>query len=275
MFTPMLLLATVQAGVVSELSPEELHLAQCAPTIDEALQKFGLQGEIDAWKECLNGARAQSLAPLVPKIQGHIVERELHRDYATLRETDPIQYAKIVLATSAQSSNATLPIDVLRQQWQLLLEDTQTRANMGDFRAIAVRFIPHSTVNQETQDLLEDHLRRRIADLGLRAPTADSQDAAEAPIVIQVSPFFEELEPTVQDERGRLHKVGFQLKTNSIRFKAKDTRRGGFRVGHAHEDAHLSVAIDESIDGVTIKFADAFLAILIRESFSRYPIPAP
>ena len=51
MFTPMLLLATVQAGVVSELSPEELHLAQCAPTIDEALQKFGLQGEIDAWKE--------------------------------------------------------------------------------------------------------------------------------------------------------------------------------------------------------------------------------
>lgn len=275
MITPFLLLATVQAGVVSELSPEELHLAQCAPAIDEALQKFGAQGEIDAWKQCLSGAKSQSLAPIVPKIQGHIIERELHRDYATLREEDPIQYAKIVLATSAQSPNAILPIDVLREKWQLLLDDTQTRANMGDFRAIAVRFIPHSSVDEDTQALLDDHLRRRIADLGVRAPTPDSQDAAEAPIVIQVSPFYEELEPSVQDERGRLYKVGFQLKTNGIRFKARDTRRGGFRVGHAHEDAHESVAIDEGIDGVTIKFADAFLTILIRESFSRYPIPAP
>lgn len=275
MFTPFLLLTAAQAGVVSELSPEELHLAHCAPAIEEGLQKFGPQGEIDAWKECLEGAKAQSLAPIVPKIQGHIIERELHRDYETLREEDPIQYAKIVLATSAQSPNALLPIDVLRQQWQLLLDDSQTRANMSDFHAIAVRFIPHSSVDEDTQALLDDHLRRRIADLGVRAPTADSQDAAEAPIVVQVSPFFEELPPTVQDERGRLHKVGFQLKTNGIRFKTRDTRRGGFRVGHAHEDAHQSVAIDESIDGVTIKFADAFLAILIRESFSRYPIPAP
>ena len=275
MFTPFLLLATAQAGVVSELSPEELHLAQCVPSIEEALQKFGPQGEIDAWKECLAGAKTQSLAPIVPKIQGHIVERELNRDYATMREEDPIQYAKVVLATAAQNPNASLPMETLRSQWQLLLDDTQTRANMSDFHSIAVRFIPHSTVDEETLVLLDDHLRRRIADLGIRTPTADSQDAAEAPIVVQVSPFFEELEPTVQDERGRLHKVGFQLKTNGIRFKARDTRRGGFRVGHSHEDAHQSVAIDESIDGVTIKFADAFLTILIRESFSRYPIPAP
>lgn len=275
MFTTLLLMATSHAGVVSSLSPEELHLAQCAPSVEEAVQKYGLQGEIDAWKECLATAKTQSLTQIVPKIQGRIVERELNRDYAQLKEDDPLGFAKLTLATSAQTPNAILPIDVLRTQWQMLLDNTETRANMSDFHSIAVRFLPHNSVDEDTLTLLDDHLRRRLADLGLRAPAADSQDASDAQIVIQVNPLYEELQPSVQDERGRLHKIGIQLKTNSIRFKARDTRRGGFRVGHAHEDAHQSEAVDASIDGVTLKFADAFLNILIRESFSRYPIPEP
>ena len=163
----------------------------------------------------------------------------------------------------------------LRNARVVLQPNTETRANMSDFHSIAVRFLPHNSVDEDTLTLLDDHLRRRLADLGLRAPAADSQDASDAQIVIQVNPLYEELQPSVQDERGRLHKIGIQLKTNSIRFKARDTRRGGFRVGHAHEDAHQSEAVDASIDGVTLKFADAFLNILIRESFSRYPIPEP
>ena len=192
-----------------------------------------------------------------------------------LKKENPVAFSKIIVASAAQSSNTRMPVEVLREHWQLLMEDTETRGNMADIRTVAVRFLPESSVSEDAMTQLDDHVRRRLADLGIKAPPPDSQDASEAQIVIQVSPLFETLEPTVNDERGRLHKVGFQLKANSIRFKARNTRSGGFRVGHAHEDAHESVAVDEAVEGVSIKFANAFLTILVRETFSGYPIPEP
>jgi hypothetical protein len=275
MIAMYLLLSIGQAGVVSDLSPEELHMAECRPSVQEQTRKNGKEGEITAWKECLEHAKTKSLARIVPDLKGRILERELHRDYAVLAEKEPIAFSKVIMASSAQASNTRIPIEVLKEHWQRLQSDPQTRGNMADIRSVAVRFLPHNSLSKDAQIQLDDHVRRQLADLGLKAPTADSQDAAKAPIVVQISPLFETLEPTVNDERGRLHKVGFQLKANSIRFKDRGTRSGGFRVGHSAEDAHESVAMDNAIDGVSIKFSNAFLTILVRETFSSYPIPDP
>ena len=275
MFIALLFSATVHAGVVSELSPEELHLAQCAPEIEEATQKEGINGEINAWRTCLEQAQSKSLARIVPDIKGHLLEREVHRNYAALKESNPIDFAKVLLASAAQSSDTRVPFEVLQSHWLQLMEDVETRANMGAYRSAAVRFMPHASIDDDKKNLLDDHLRRRVRDLGLKAPDSNSQEAGEAPIVIQISPFFEELEPSVDDDRGRLYHYGFQLRASSIRFKVNNTRNGGFRVGDAQEDAHSNVAIDEAIDGVTIKFAKALMGILVREAFSDYPIPSP
>jgi hypothetical protein len=275
MIFTLLLLSTSHAGVVSDLSPEDLHMAQCRPMVQEQTKKDGADGEIAAWKTCLTEAKSKSLARIVPDLKGQILERELNRDYSALKAADPIAFAKIMVASAAQSQNTRIPIKVLRENWQLLMEDLQTRGNMADIRTVAVRFRPSDTINEDARVQLDDHVRRRLADLGVKAPTPDSQEASDAPIVIQITPSYETLEPSVDDERGRLHNVGFQLKANSVRFKERGSRSGGFRVGHSHEDAHESIAIEQAIDGVSIKFADAFLMILVRETFSGYPIPAP
>ena len=264
-----------QAGVVSDLSPEERHMAECRPVVQEQTKKNGAEGEITAWKSCLSSAKSKSLARIVPDIRGTILERELHRDYAGLAKNDPIGFSKVVVASAAQASNTRIPIQVLKEHWQRLLDDTQTRANMQDIRSVAVRFLPHNSISDEALTELDDQVRRHLADLGIKAPAPNSQDAADAPVVVQVSPLFETLEPSINDERGRLHKVGFQLKANSVRFKDRGNRTGGFRVGEASEDAHESIAIANAIEGVSVKFANAFLNTLIRETFSNYPIPEP
>lgn len=270
-----LLVSIGQAGVVSDLTPEERHMAECRPAVQAQTKKDGADGEIRAWTDCLSSAKAKSLARIVPDIKGTILERELHRDYADLAKSDPVSFSKLIVASSAQATNTRLPIDVLKMHWQRLLDDTQTRANMNDIRAVAVRFLPHNSISGETLTQLDDHVRRHLADLGVKAPAPDSQDASDAPVVVQISPLFETLEPSINDERGRLHKVGFQLKATSVRFKDRGSRTGGFRVGEATEDAHESIAVANAIEGVSIKFANAFLNILVRETFSNYPIPDP
>jgi hypothetical protein len=275
MIAMYLMLSVGQAGVISNLSPEEIHMAECRPNVQEQTRKKGAEGEIAAWKACLESAKSKSLARIVPDLKGRILERELHRDYAKMAQENPIGFSKVIVASAAQAANTRLPVEVLKEHWQRLLDDSQTRGNMADIRTVAVRFLPHNSLTEDVQVQLDDHVRRQLADLGLKAPPADSQDAAEAPIVVQISPLFETLTPTVDDERGRLHKVGFQLKANSVRFKTRGNRSGGFRVGHAVEDAHVSVAVEQAIDGVSVKFADAFLTILVRETFSNYPIPEP
>jgi len=276
MLSYFLILASAHAGVISSLTPEELHLANCRPLAEEQLAKEGPQAEIESWKECREKAIAESLKRLIPKLNGIVLIKELDIHYAKLKKTNPVDYAKVIVASAAQTPSTKIPIERLRNSWVLLMEDTSTRANMANIRAVSVRMLPNASVDDDTKAQLEDHLRRRLADLGLKTPESDSQDASGAEIILQISPLFEELKASNSNSKhGRLHNIGIKLKTNSVRFKARGTKSRGFQVGEAHEDAHLTVAIEEAIDGVTEKFAEAFLQILVAETFSKYPIPEP
>jgi|GEM_PF-5679773 len=276
MLSYFLILVSAQAGVISSLSPEELHLANCRPTAEEELAKNGPKAEIEAWKACREKAVTESLNRLIPKLNGIILIKELDIHYADLKKTKPVDYAKVIVASSAQTPKTRIPLERLRDAWVILMDDTSTRANMSNIRSISVRMLPDASIDDDTKTQLEDHLRRELGDLGLKTPASDSQDASGAEIIVQVSPFFEELKPSNTDSKhGRLHNIGIKLKTNSVRFKARGSKGRGFQVGEAHEDAHRSVAIEQAIDGVTEKFAEAFLQILVAETFSKHPIPEP
>ena len=57
MLSTLLLLSASHAGVVSDLTPEELHLAECKPVVLEETKKNGADGEIEAWKQCLTDGK--------------------------------------------------------------------------------------------------------------------------------------------------------------------------------------------------------------------------
>ncbi len=123
---------------MTRISPEEVYVMTCATAVEDAGSDH--QKVIDLWVACDTEAVRRELDGARPFIRGQIAMSEIARDYSRLAAEDPLEYARVVLAVSAQRRDAALPFDDVQAAWLRVMQDSEARMNVEDVRSVTIRW---------------------------------------------------------------------------------------------------------------------------------------
>jgi len=274
MLTLMMIL-TAQARSIDDVSQEDRLLVECEYVVQKASASEGLAGVAKAWKQCLENAKSSGLTKAIPVLAGRYATAVIDRDYGEWKRTNPTDYARVLLATAAQNPNTKFDTTLLNEQWHLLLADTDARNTLAGLLSIGIRWMPNSDLNPDLSNKLKAKLRRAVGDLGLKAPSENSEAMSQTDIMIMVQAKARHLPPEVSDERGTIYRFETQFTSQPLRFKARERRAPPIDVSHTVSGPQRETQEDTCIEVAAYEFSEALLHEVLRVAFSNYRIPAP
>ena len=263
-------LAAEPASDMTRISPEEVYVMTCATAVEQAGEDH--QKVIDLWLACDTEAKRRELDGARPYIRGQIAMAEVARDYGAVADEDPLEYARIVLAISAQRRDAALPFEDVHAAWLKVVRDNQARMNVEDVRTVTVRWLPSATGTPEELATLDELVRKHIADMGFKIRPGDDADSADSAVMVFVEPTFrvaQEGDPA----RGKLHGSEVELKSQPVRYKDRDDKGSPLRVTERADYRDESEAVRTATDAAAQAFAEQLLVQVVREVYTDYELP--
>ncbi len=257
---------------MARLDPAEVFVMTCRTAADEAGQDW--TRVIDVWWTCDAEARRRELGEAQPLIRGEIAMAEVERDFGHLRTEAPVDFARIVLAVSAQRREVQLPYDAVEAAWLRVMADNEARLNLEDVRSVTVRMLPNNSGTAEQRDMLAALLRREIGDLGFKISPEDQAEAADAAIMVFAEPGFREAQEG-DASRGRLSGWEVELKTQPIRYKTREVKGPPLRVTERADYREADDAVSVAMEACAASFAQALLLQVVREVYTDYALPEP
>ncbi|MCP4804712.1 MAG: hypothetical protein GY913_00900 [Proteobacteria bacterium] len=255
---------------MTRISPEEVYVMTCATAVEDAGSDH--QKVIDLWVACDTEAVRRELDGARPFIRGQIAMSEIARDYSRLAAEDPLEYARVVLAVSAQRRDAALPFDDVQAAWLRVMQDSEARMNVEDVRSVTIRWLPAATGTEPQRAILDELVRKHIADMGFKIRPGDDADSAEAAVMIFVEPVFrvaQEGDPS----RGKLHGSEVELKSQPVRYRDRDAKGAPLRVTERADYRDKDEAIRTATDAAARAFAEQLLVQVVREVYTDYELP--
>jgi len=255
---------------MSRLAPEDVYVMTCMTEVEVLGDDW--QRIIDSWLACDVEAQRRELDAARPLIRGQIAMAETQRDFGYLQATDPLAFAKVLLAVSAQRRDVQMPFDEVRGAWLRVLQDPESRLNHSDVLTVTVRFLPTPDATDDQVERLEDHLQRHVGDMGFKMPPSDNADSADSSILVFMEPHVrvaQEGDPA----RARLHGTEVELKSQPVRYQARESKgpplRATERADFRDEEESLRVAMDSAAQS----FAEQLMAQVVREVYTDYELP--
>lgn len=269
------LLTLITAAPANEFKPtastvSSAHYALCEEDVEAAVKKSGEDARIPTWEACLARAETSGDADFLAMVQGTLAVLSFERQYGQLRETDPIGYARTLLATVAQYPTVQLPMEEIRRQWLALINDHEARNNIP-LRQVSIRIISAPGMSDEEKAALDEYLRRFAVSSGFKAPEGYSSEAADSDIFVQCQVALES--GTLGDSsKATLFEEALTVSASSVRFKKRGTRGEGVEVTGRADYVERPVALERAMEAVSAEFVDALLLRVITELFSSYEI---
>lgn len=274
-----LLIATSMAADTSKmrtdmarLDANEVYVMTCLTAADEAGEDWAKV--IDIWWTCDAEARRRELDGALPLIRGQIAMAEVERDYGHLRTEAPVDFARIVLAVSAQRREVKLPFESVLGAWHRVMADNEARLNLEDVRTVTVRMLPNDSGTAEQRERLSALIRKEIGDMGFKISPEDQADAADAAIMVFMEPGFREAQEG-DPSRGRLSGWEVEIKTQPIRYKAREVKGPPLRVTERADYRDSDEAAGVAMEAAAAAFAEALLLQVVREVYTDYALPEP
>lgn len=268
--SPLLFSLALAGTDMSRLSPEEVYVMTCRTEAESLAGDW--QRVIDSWLACDVEAGRRELDAARPLIRGEIAMAELERDYGYLRAEDALQYSHVLLAMAAQRRDIQMPFDAVQEAWLHVLSDTEARSNHADVSSVTVRMLPTNDASAEQVETLAEVLQRHVGDLGFKMPASDAAESADSSILIFVEPHFR-IAQEGDSARARLHGTEVELKSQPVRYKARDTKgpplRATERADYSDADESLRVATDHAARS----FAEQLMVQVVREVYTDYELP--
>lgn len=253
---------------MTRISPEEVYVMTCATAAEDAADDH--QKVIDLWVACDAEAKRRELDGARPYIRGQIAMAEIARDYRDVE--DPLEYARIVLAVAAQRRDASLPFDDVLAAWLKVVNSPQARMNVEDVRSVTVRWLPSASGTPDELVALDELVRKHIADLGFKIRPGDDAESADSAVMIFIEPAFriaQEGDPS----RGKLHATEVELRSQPIRYKARDTQGAPLRVTERADYRDEDEAVRTATDAAARALAEQLLVQVVREVYTDYELP--
>ncbi len=267
-------LPTVAGPLMDALSPEEHHLRYCEAAAEMEWEKNAPEAAIQVWHDCFQEAEHRGYKALSPILRGNLIVAQTRRDYGRREAADPLLYSRIVLATVAQNTDATFPVDLVDKHWHRLMTDPATRQNMSSVQTVTLRWLNKSEIDPVTYGLLEQNLRRHVGDMGFKVSLPDTAQAGEAKIMVMLEGGIHTGEPVVE---GTLTytAVDSTLESMPVKFKERRTRGAPVKATYQARSIRPEEAHAEVLENVTLLFALQFQHRVVTEVFRNYEIPAP
>ncbi len=257
---------------MARLDPAEVYVMTCRTAADEADSDW--DRVIDVWWTCDAEARRRELTEALPQIRGEIALAEVERDFGHLRAEAPLDFARIVLAVSAQRREVQLPFSAVLAAWHRVVSDNEARLNLDDVRTVTVRMLPNDSGTAEQREKLAGLLRREVGDLGFKISPEDQAEAADAAIMVFLEPTFREVQEG-DASRGHLSGWEVEIKTQPIRYKVRDVKGAPLRVRERADYREAEDAVSVAMEASAAAFAEALLLQVVREVYKDYALPEP
>lgn len=243
----------------------------CEKDVESAVKTRGETVRIATWETCYQSAEGEGDSDLMRLVAERLAVLKFESQYSELKSSDPIAYAKVVLATIAQHPTADIPMSLVYEQWHLLIADHEARNNIP-LRAVTIRIISAPGLTDEEKALLDGYLRRYAISAGFKAPEGYSSDAADSDIFAQVQVELES-KTLGGSSRANLYEERFTLKASSVRFKKRGTSGEGIVAEGRADYVEMAIAKERAMEAVAEDFANELLARALVELFSNHPIP--
>lgn len=267
------LLSLITAAPASEFKPTASALSAanytlCEEDAEAAVKKSGEGARIPSWEACLARAEASGDDDFLSMVQGTLAVLRFERSYGQLRESDPIRYARTLLATVARDPGAQLPMATIREQWLVLISDHEARNNIP-LRQVSVRILSAPGLGDEDRAAMDEYLRRYAVSSGFKAPEGYSAEAADSDVFVQCT--VEGRSGTLGDsQRATLYEEVVTISAPSVRYKKRGTRGEGIEVSGRADYVEQPVARDRAMDAAASAFSDELLLRVIGELFSTW-----
>ncbi|HJN73639.1 MAG TPA: hypothetical protein QGF58_06860 [Myxococcota bacterium] len=268
--SPLLFSIALAGTDMSRLSPEQVYVMTCQTEVEALGEDW--QRVIDSWLACDAEAQRRELDSARPLIRGRIAMAETLRDFGHLQEEDSLEFAKVLLAVAAQRRDVQMPFDDVRAAWLSVLQDPESRVNHEDVLSVTIRILPSPDLTEEAVAALEEQLQRHIGDMGFKVPDSDVAESADSSILIFLEPHFR-----VAQEgnlaRTRLHATEVELKSQPVRYKARDTKGPPLRATERADYSDPEEALRVATDNAARSFAEQLMVQVVREVYTDYELP--
>ena len=268
--SPLIFSLALAGTDMSRLSPEQVYVMTCQTEVEALGEDW--QRVIDSWLACDVEAQRRELDAARPLIRGRIAMAETQRDFGHLQDDDALEYARVLLAVSAQRRDIALPLDEVRGAWLLVVQDPEARVNHADVLTVTVRMLPTNEATDEEVAAIEEQLQRHVGDMGFKMPPSASADSADSSILIFVEPHVrvaQEGDPS----RARLHGTEVELKSQPVRYKARDAKGPPLRATERADYRDADEALRVAMDNAALTFAEQLLVQVVREVYTDYELP--
>lgn len=265
----LLLILNADASTLSEMSNAERYLLLCQSQVEELDDDWAKIWTL--WAECETEADKRGHADTLPHHRGNRVYADLELRYGELHATDPLQFARIVLGTQAQSPSLVLPFEHVTAAWMQLLNDPAERQNLADVRTVTVRVLPGELSDAHHAEV-EQILHRYIADLGFKVPASDEAAAAHSAILVFVEPALQHLQKA-DLSAGKLDGWSVSLSSQPVRYKAL-SKTGAPVSTQGRADLQTSdEARRAAIEQASQAFAQELMLQVVRHAFADIQLP--
>jgi len=270
----LLFLNAAQANDYFTPSEDTLLLAKlnlCEKDVEAAVKSKGETQRIPMWETCHMNAESSGEAELVSMVRERLAVLKFEEKYATIKASDPIEYARTVLGTVAQYPTADIPMAMVRDQWLLLLADHEARNNIS-LRQVKITIISAPGLTDDEKTALDEYLRRYAISAGFKAPVGFSAEAADSDIFVQLQVALES-NMLGGSSRATLYEEAFTVSASSVRFKKLGTKGEAIEARGRADYVEMAVAKDRAMEAVAADFADALLMRAVTELFESYQLP--
>ena len=252
------------------MAPDKLAIMLCTSTVDEAKRMGDGDGVVAAWERCQEDFAAQGLAAEEAWASAMVAVAKMERDFADVKESDPLKYSHVVLWTVARYPTIAWPDELIQFHWRRVMADTQSRKWLLNVRNVAVRWMTTGDLSEEQAANLAAQVDRYIGEAGFTA-RSDYGRADEADIFVMMKASTSEGQKVTAGSVGSLHTGQITLEATSVKFKARgDKRAGPISATGAAEGLDLTTATEQAIEPAASAFAAVFLREVVNEVFVHY-----
>ena len=253
-----------------EIAGDKLAMMLCTSQVDESKRMGDHEGVVAAWEKCQADFEAKGLSGEAAWASAMLAVAKMERDFAEVKESDPLKYSHIVLWTVARYPTVAWPDELVQFHWRRIMADTQSRKWLLNVRNVAVRWLGTGELTEEQAADLAAQVDRYIGEAGFTA-RSDYGRADEADIFVMMKASTSEGQKVTAGSFGSLHTGQITLEASSVKFKSRgDKRAGPVSATGSAEGLDLQTATDEAIEPAAAAFAAVFLREVVNEVFVHY-----
>ncbi|GEM_PF-6167865 len=269
-----LLMSMALAGDVFDprsLDADQLATMLCSSKVDEAERSGNPDAVVGEWEACLASFEADGLESEAAWASAMLAVAKMERDFASVKDSDPLKYSHVVLWTVARYPSVAWPDELVQFHWRRIMADNESRKWLLSVRSVAVRWITTGDLSEEQATSLAAQVDRYIGEAGFSA-RSDYTRADEADVFVMLKATKGEGAAAQQaGSMGALYTGQITIEASSVKFKSRDDKRvGPLRASGNGEGLDLSSAQTEAIEPAAVAFASVFLRAVVNEVFVHY-----